>query len=375
MTSVTPGTHQVTVNLTNAGNVTRAYTSPDSATTGWSSADGWALTTPANGTVTPSADGLLVVCNAGTVWLSKTVATVAGKIRRVRARVRLQDPEGRPTQCRITDNQTMTDTTNRLVSGVPVWIEGSHVTDVTTQVWIRIERPAGAASTAVMVEAVTFDTEDIGSGEWILERTDRNGTAVVCSGYPTGLDVYGDGRLVQFGSRRGSAGGALAFVDREVALTGNVDYRYWDKTGALQGTWSTGPTATGYGVLHRVTDANSTMHQVVVVDYRGGRVAAAQPIQVLGAALPNIPTAPLQATAGTLVCYFDSLDAARVVEADLATGEVFLLRQAGALQTSMDCYLVAQSLDIAIAAETEDMATPKWALTVGYLQVARPLTP
>ena len=63
MSTATPATHAVTLALTGLGASARAYTSP----VGWSSADGWTLTVPANGTVSPVADGLLVQSNAATV--------------------------------------------------------------------------------------------------------------------------------------------------------------------------------------------------------------------------------------------------------------------------------------------------------------------
>jgi hypothetical protein len=251
----------------------------------------------------------------------------------------------------------------RMVSGTPVVLE-SYLTATDTSVRIYVDKPAGAADGRVIIEGVIFDQVGTGFLGWYLMRSD----ASTPGGYTAdgAIIASASGRLGGFPVDPDSTG-ALALVDREASLVGPVRFKLYDGTSSV--TADATLVSDGYAALARV--GSSTVHRVWLQDFRGNRPGRAQPLDVVGAEAPNVPLAPLGSRSGPLVMHFDTFDAAALVEADLATGQVHQLRQDDATRTTMDAYLVATDLSLERVSGTEDTPAPRWAVTCTYQETAR----
>lgn len=348
--------HQVTLNLTGLprGPLTTQWAAVPPFTTG---ANGWSVVTAGQGTINADAsDGITATVTAASAVFRRTFTAVAGSVyRRVRLKMVLLDPESRPVKVAIT---TPLNGTSRMVSGVPVWLEGVGSANGTV-VEFTVTKPVGAASASVLITAAEVTTEDAGAESWTLTRTDSNGVREM-------TEVRG--------LRAPAGGGALVVVDREASLTGNVSYRLLSSFLSIDETLNTGATgvlSTGYGVLHRISTPAGTMHQVNVIEFSGSYQGQAQPLPILGSDTAAVPVMPLASREGRLTLYFPTLDAAELVAADLRTGEVHMLRQDADTRTSMDAYLIATSLTVERV--LTELPEPLWTLMATYVETARGL--
>lgn len=346
--------------------VTRSYTSP---VLDWGTTDGW--TVVGGGTITAGGlDRSLVasVTGASGTYLTKTrAAGSASDWLRVRALVRLRDPEARPTLVYISDatgqggqpwgNYPLVGDWARLISGDLVMIEG-WVPASTTVVRINVAKPTGATSIDLLVDSVWFDSFSQSVYQYAIYREDANGTKLVKSH----RDLDGD-----------PAAGFVTFVDREASLTGPVTWRFRNfvsPTATLLATLAATLTSTGYAVIHRVHLASSTVHAVTLLAFSSGRASRAVPLEVVDDVFPVVPLGPLSARAGRFSCRFDTFDAAGTFLDDLAAGEVAMLRQTVTTRKRLDCYFVPTSLDID-RADVEGVDGPLWDVSGTFLETAR----
>jgi hypothetical protein len=343
--------HQATLTVTGLPPVSSLYSHVG---TGWPNVDGWAASSGVS--IDPRTFGLRVeVTGSSGTYVSHSVGSTAGTsdMRRVRARVRLFDPEARPALVRVTDQANSASTGEaRLVSGDPVVVEGYVNLDGTTAVRIYVTKPAGAAETVLVVEDVWFDR--VTAHDWFVRRTDGNGVTVIADA-ATGPDPDATGELV--------------LVDAEAALVGSVSW-FVERDGFAADETLTGTLATtGYAVMHQVHADALALLPVFLVDFRGRHAARTQPLEIGGAAFPVVPLAPLSRRQGSLVLYFDTLDHAQTVADVLASGEVVQLRQPVENRLRMDAYLVATDVEVSLA--PLETAQPKWQLTASYVETAR----
>lgn len=364
--------HKATVTFTGRPAVTRRYTSAVAAGAGWASVDGWSPSAGATSTIAAGDEGLRVnVTGASGTYVNKThPAYAVGDWLRVRVWARLRDPEMRPTWVYISDGAgqgippwstaaTVADN-GRYVSGDFVLVEG-WLPASTTNVRVHIDKPAGATSVDVVLDSIVWDSFSQTGSAYGLYRDDANGSTLVKRYRDLGSDPVGT---------------TLTYVDREASLVGPVTWTLKDSDvpgfGSVIGSPVVATLAsTGYAVVHRVADPASVLREVTLLEFSAGRVSRSVPLEVVDDPLPVVPiTGALSARAGRVGFRFDDLDSADTALDDLASGEVFMLRQPVTTRKRMDGYFVAVSLDLDVA-DAEGSTGPLWDVSGAILETSR----
>lgn len=116
---------------------------------------------------------------------------------------------------------------------------------------------------------------------------------------------------------------------------------------------------------------NYALQAEAITGYDSSREARSTVHAVIGRADPLVSFGPLGTRTGTLEVWSESLRAARDLETVLTRGEVVMLKQN---VTGLDMYFHGSSTGIN-PYTVEGESSTRWALTINYTEIVRPLSP